>query len=155
MKVIFLDIDGVLNCQASKSRCAGFIGIDDDKVERLREIVKATNAEIVLCSSWKTGWEHHFKDAQDELANYLDRKLKREGLRILDKTTDSSWNRGYGIQSWLATKKVSSWIVLDDEIFQDYDEQNIIPRLIKTSFYDDQGGLQQNHVQQAIEMLLK
>ena len=39
MKLIFLDIDGVLNCAISKSRCFGCLGIDDDKVKRLKTIV--------------------------------------------------------------------------------------------------------------------
>ena len=57
MKVIFLDIDGVLNCQSSKSSCHGMVGIDNDKVKRLKEIVKATGAKMVLISTWKTDWQ--------------------------------------------------------------------------------------------------
>ena len=89
MKIIFLDVDGVLNCQKSESHCQGCIGIDNDKVKRLRKIVEATGAKIVLCSSWKTFWEKVHKDDQRELANYLDRKLKRENLYIFDKTKES------------------------------------------------------------------
>ena len=153
LKIIFLDIDGVLNDRQSKSRCRGFIGIDDDKVKRLWEIVTATNAKIVLCSSWKSGWELQDKDSQNELANYLDRKLKREGLFLIDKTKDSGSDRGNGIIKWLETKNVSSWIVLDDEIFSDYEECGIIPYLIKTSFYCERGGLQPEHVDKAIQLL--
>ena len=67
MKIIFLDIDGVLNCQKSQSKCGGLIGIDDKKVKVLRKIVESTNAKIVLCSSWKSGWEYN-KDDQMEHA---------------------------------------------------------------------------------------
>lgn len=153
MNVIFLDVDGVLNNRRSNSRCRGFIGIDDDKVKRLREIVAATDAKIVLCSSWKSGWERHDKDDQDELANYLDRKLKREGLRLIDKTCDSGGDRGRGIINWLESKDVSSWIVLDDEIFDDYEELGVMPNLVKTSFCDENGGLQKEHVDKAIKLL--
>lgn len=38
MKIIFLDIDGVLNCHNSKSDCNGRLGIDEDKVKRLKKI---------------------------------------------------------------------------------------------------------------------
>ena len=56
MKVIFLDIDGVLNNEYSKTRApSGVIGIDGDKVKRLRKIVESTGAKLVLTSSWKTG----------------------------------------------------------------------------------------------------
>ena len=30
MKIIFLDVNGVLNCQSSKSSCNAMLGIDDD-----------------------------------------------------------------------------------------------------------------------------
>ena len=61
MKVIFLDIDGVLNTsqtfieidnefiKTGKRR----IEIDLDRVELLKEIVDATGAVIVLSSSWR------------------------------------------------------------------------------------------------------
>lgn len=152
MKIVFLDIDGVLNCQTSNSRCGAYIGIDNDKVKRLRKIVEATNARIVLVSSWRSGWERVYKNDQNELANYLDRKLKRERLYILDKTNDSVWNRGEGIIKWVGTHNVDSFIILDDEKF-DYADCGIISRLVKTSFYDDNGGLQDEHVELAIDLL--
>ena len=152
MKIVFLDIDGVLNCQTSNSRCGAYIGIDNDKVKRLRKIVETTNARIVLVSSWRSGWERVYKDDQNELANYLDRKLKRERLYILDKTTDSVWNRGEGIIKWIGSHKVDEFIILDDEKF-DYADCGIISRLVKTSFYDDNGGLQDEHVELAIDLL--
>lgn len=48
MRVIFLDIDGVLNTPSSEERCGEYIGIDDDKVERLADIAKRTNAKSFL-----------------------------------------------------------------------------------------------------------
>ena len=51
MKVIFLDIDGVLNEEKSRSRCVGYKGIDDKKAENLAKIVRATDAKIVLVST--------------------------------------------------------------------------------------------------------
>ena len=156
MRIIFLDIDGVLNCQSSKSRCSGFIGIDDKKVKALREIVEQTGAKIVLCSSWKTHWERTEKDAQNELANYLDRKMKRERLRVLDKTSDDGSDRGHGIRRYLSDKPhITSWCVIDDEIFEDYEECSIMNHLVKTSFYDDNGGLQCGHIEKAVEILMR
>lgn len=154
IKIIFLDIDGVLNCQTSKSNSGGVLGIDSKKVKLLRRIIDQTNTKIVLCSSWKTFWDHN-KDEQTEIANYLDRKLKRENLFILDKTDDKGYNRGEGIVNWLQDKTVEQWIVLDDEIFDDYDKYNVIEHLVKTSFYSENGGLQEEHVQMAVEMLNK
>ena len=77
MKIVFLDIDGVLNCEGSRSRCAGYRGIDDKKAENLAQIVKATGAEIVLVSTWKEEWRKTDKAHQGIMANYLDKKLKK------------------------------------------------------------------------------
>lgn len=155
MKVIFLDIDGVLNCRSSKSRCGCYVGIDNDKVKRLRRIVEATGAKIVLCSSWKTGWSPTNKDEQDRNAIYMDNRLKRERLKILAKTNDKGCNRGEGIVNWITLHEVEQWVVLDDEIFDDYEEYSIMPHLVKTDFYDRNGGLQDCHVDEAIRILNK
>lgn len=83
MKVIFLDIDGVLNTPSSESRCGEYIGIDDEKVKKLKQIIEATKAEIVLISTWKKYWrkEEKLKPLQDYSANYLDEKLAKQGLK--------------------------------------------------------------------------
>lgn len=153
MKIIFLDIDGVLNNQFSKSRCGYFIGIDKDKVKRLKEIFDATDAKIVLVSSWKVDWERVDKDSQNIVGNYLDRKLKKERIRILDKTIDHEIDRGQGISDWISNHKVESWVVLDDEIFDDYEEMGVMPHLVKTVYSSENGGLQPEHVSKAIEIL--
>lgn len=153
MKVIFLDIDGVLNCQSSQSSCHGMVGIDNDKVKRLKEIVKSTGAKIVLISTWKTDWQKLLKEQQGYMTDYLDKKLKRQGLVIMDKTEDTSVNRGQGILAWLDGKKIESFVILDDEDF-DYQEANIADRVVKTSFYNDNGGLQEGEMKQAIEKLI-
>jgi len=121
-------------------------------VKLLRRIIEATNAKIVLCSSWKANWSRN-KEEQNELSNYLDRKLRREELYIYDKTIDQGSNRGEGIIKWLKNKNVESWAVLDDEIFPDYEKYGILKHLVKTSFYGENGGLQPEHVEQAINIL--
>ncbi|NLK96924.1 MAG: hypothetical protein GX272_02445 [Epulopiscium sp.] len=152
MNLIFLDIDGVLNCSESKSRCGGYLGIDDRKVKLLAEIVKQTNAKIILVSSWKVHWEKFYKDEQNELANYLDRKLKRQGLYIVDKTKHYGDERGKEIIEYLENITVNNkWIVLDDEIFPDYEKLGICEHLVKTSFYNS--GLKAEHVELAVKLL--
>ena len=154
MNVIFLDVDGVLNCRSTKERCNGYLGIDDDKVRRLRQIVDATGAAIVLSSTWKDNWERKRKELQDELANYLDQKLKNEGMEILDKTEDEYWDRGAGILKWIDTHSVDSFVILDDIQF-DYEELGLLDRFVETSVGASNGGLQEDHVKRAIEILEK
>lgn len=148
MKVIFLDIDGVLNCQSSTSSCGVFVGIDNDKVKRLREIVDATEAKIVLSSSWRMGWSPRNVDCDDE-GRYLNRKLRREGLHILDKTGKSP-RRPMEVYDWLQGKQIESFVILDDE---DWNWGHLSKYFVKTEFYDDNGGLQAEHVAKAIEIL--
>ena len=165
MKVIFLDIDGVLNYRTCKARCPNYksiIGIEDSRVERLAKIVKATNAELVLTSTWKLNWLRE----DDEQGIYLDRQLAKYGLHIIDFTEDDGWNRWSGIKDYLDrfSKCIKSYVILDDEIFQDYIMYNGLTKmlrpeveehLVKTSFYSPDGGLQEEDVQKAIDILNK
>lgn len=154
MKAIFLDIDGVLNCQTTKDYCGLWLGIDDDKIKRLHQIADTTSAQIVLTSTWKYDWYRVEKEKQDDLANYLDRKLAAEGLEILDKTEDLWSDRGAGILRWVKAHQVESFVILDDEPF-DYAEQNLLNRVIGTIEGNDNGGLQDEHVEKAIKILNK
>ncbi len=157
-KIIFLDIDGVLNCHSTKDSCGKYRGIEDKKVSFLKKIVDATGAIIVLTSSWKENWikAPRFKPLQDELAIYLDKKLEKQGLTIFDKTEDCDPKyRGDGILEYLRlqSKKgidVENYIIIDDETF-DYKETKLTPKLIQTSFYKD--GLEEKHVRMAVQKL--
>ena len=40
MRIIFLDVDGVLNCSSTKERFQGFIGIDDRFAKTFASLVK-------------------------------------------------------------------------------------------------------------------
>ena len=154
MKVIFLDVDGVLNFASTEARTSsGALGIATAPVKNLRDIVKATGAYIVLTSTWKDEWNFNEDDCSPD-GLYLVRKLKREGLHILDKTQDMVLNRGQGIQEWLNKHKgVESWVVLDDEIFPDYEARGIMPHLVQTSFGTD--GLNKTLAAKAIDILNK
>lgn len=153
MKIIFLDIDGVLNCKYSKSRCGGYIGIDDKKVDRLKEICDNTNAKIVLVSSWKIDWSKNTSEC-GQLGAYMVKKLAKAHIYIMDKTDDNGYNRGEGIINWLKQRdNTESWIVLDDEVFEDYSLFSIFPHLVKSEFHSEYGGLQNEHVKRAIELL--
>ena len=62
MKLIFLDIDGVLNTYStySRERCV----VEGDKLDLVAALAKESGAEIVLSSSWRLApreaWEREF-----------------------------------------------------------------------------------------------
>ena len=157
INVVFLDVDGVLNCSSTKDICLRYVGIEDEKVSLLKQIVDKSKAKIVLISTWKEWWFNtsYLKDKQDFLANYLDMKLAKQGLSIYDKTEDELFNRGDGILeyirhlSWKGIN-VNNYVVLDDEIF-DYKRTRITKNLVQTSY--NNGGLLRKHVVKALEKL--
>ncbi len=160
MKVIFLDIDGVLNCDTSKSYCHDdvcgiIVGIDSDKVKRLAEIVNATGAEIVLSSDWKIGWEKYYITRKPSHAKYLDNHLKKKGnLIIFDKTpitNKGSWYRGEEIITYLNLHpEITHYVILDDTFFEDFDCNEIEEHLVLTDYII---GLTDNDVEKAIKIL--
>ena len=155
MKIVFLDVDGVLNYDGCKERFGGFLGVEDALVDRLAKIVHAANAQIVLVSSWKTLWdEEQPRGEMHPMAKYLVEKLKKAGLHIADRTTDAGSDRGNGINKWIrhvSAKEIENFVVLDDEVFYDYEREGILPHLVKTSFYA--GGLSDQNVEEAIKIL--
>ena len=50
MKVIFLDVDGVLNSQQLFEKCEDdqLISVDEDNIKNLKTIVDATGAKIII-----------------------------------------------------------------------------------------------------------
>ena len=157
MKAIFLDIDGVLNTPSSESRCGEYIGIDDERTEKLKIIVEKTKAEIVLISTWKKYWrkEEKLKPLQDYSANYLDEKLAKQGLKAVDKTKDKSdgryLSRGESILEYVYRNNVENYIILDDCQY-DYDGCGIADKLVKTNQTE---GLTDISVYKACEILQK
>lgn len=155
MKIIFLDIDGVLNCKTSRSRCGKYVGIDDDKLATLKWIADATGGEVVLVSTWKQSWQKLERDKykQDGQANYLDKKFKKYGLKVCDKTLDGLdgvyFSRGESILEFIYRNKVKGYVILDD--FQyDYDGCGLTDNLVKTNVAT---GLTQKEAAYAIKIL--
>ncbi len=59
-KVLFLDIDGVLNRSGTKERCLGFTGVDRKLSDMLVQwLHKNDDVEVVLSSTWRKYPEMH------------------------------------------------------------------------------------------------
>lgn len=168
MKVIFLDIDGVLNNQQTfqsryehhQSTGEWLLEIDETMVARLTNIVKETNAKIVLSSSWRTGFSYDTCEPLGEQARGLVDILNKYSLSIYSRTGNGK-DRTDEIEEWLQTHKdIDTFVILDDD---SYDLQKFIGReLVKTSFtapkemvkdMNDCTGLQDEHVERAIRIL--
>lgn len=153
-KIIFLDVDGVLNSHTTKDTCGFYIGIEDRKVKLLRDIVDATDAKIVLSSTWRLGFDYKGHRLEGHIP-YLKEKLDKFGLEIYDKTeqlTRDGGCRGREIHEWLTRHpEVDQWVVLDDEWFPDFSTYGIYSHWVRTAFYGD--GLTIDDVEDAIRVL--
>jgi len=104
MKVIFLDIDGVLNCSTtSNPRKLPYI-IDKKIVRRLKRLLLRTGAKVVLSSTWRI----------DPIGCYA---AKYWGVPVFDVCPDLPKSpRCKEILAWLADHpRVTRYVVIDDE----------------------------------------
>lgn len=104
MKVLFLDIDGVVNCSSTMQRHGAFIGIDPRLAARVKKIKKATGCKIVLSSTWRLNGESRAE-------------VVRHGLHFIDITPEArSGIRGNEIYAWLQDHpEVTRYAILDDD----------------------------------------
>lgn len=161
--IVFLDIDGVLNWERSKSYVIAdngytYLGIDNIRVKRLAQIVNATDAKIVLISTWKENFVVGAYKQESRACKYLSNKLRAQGLKVYDVINkDFKWEeRGYAITYWLKHHEHKNWVVLDDQCyFFGYDRPEIKEHLIKTvdNWSEEASGLTDYLTQKAIDIL--
>ena len=104
MKVVFLDIDGVLNCDKTPNpRNLPYI-VDKKLLARLRKLVQRTRAKVVLTSSWRV----------DPVGLFAARHWK---VPFMDVCPDMPKRpRCEEIRAWLKLHpKVTRYVVIDDE----------------------------------------
>ena len=159
-KYIFLDIDGVLNSKdwfEQNKYVKGHTEINPDKVKLLKEIINNTGAKIILSSTWRSLAAHDDKP-EHEMYTYLKTSLEEFGLSISDQTPCIQQNRPQEIKAWLKnnTNKGDYYVSLDDDYsYEAYKQYGIEGCLVKTSFYEPNGGLREEHVEKAIKILNK
>lgn len=154
MKIIFLDIDGVLNSRIydRKRNWKEQTELDETRLPLLKDIVDETGAKIVLSSTWKEHWD---KDPEkcDKDGIYIVKTFAKFGLEIYDKTPDlgRNFDRPDEIITWLnATQEaIESFVIIDD---YRYAWGSLSNRFVKTNYYYGL-GLEEEHVQKAIKIL--
>ena len=153
MKVIFLDIDGVLNHEQHYKwlietdeptpiqRTYPYTEFNPESCRLLNEIIWETGAQIVVSSSWRLDGEAR-----------LNSLFKFFGLpKIYSITPCLNTMRGLEIGAWLASHpEVTNYVILDDD--EDMCEYQL-PFYIKTNPYED--GLNEEVKERAIQILKK
>lgn len=143
MKVIFLDIDGVLNSDTDFfelrkfghpiNEIKGSKVINRGCLALLQQIIEDTDAKIVLSSTWR----HHYSlDDMYEMFTSRDFSLPRDVFHDITPTLsrgfsdDQTYHRGAEIRDYLdAHPEVKKFVILDDlldpiiKIPHRYDEQ--------------------------------
>ena len=170
MKVIFLDVDGVLNSDKSLMLDDA---LEDDLILKLKTLVDKTGAKIILSSAWRFCF-----NPLRILMKYLDKYnlylsgmtqngvsitwLKSQGYepttRFIDTREDINGNeyevttdRGAEIYKWLSNNPdVESFVIFDDEAFD-------IARYFSNNFIktNPRIGLTEENIQQAEKILTK
>lgn len=128
MKVIFLDIDGVLNSDEyfDKIRNLDIQGIeqevDIEKIKLLKKAINETGAKVVLSSSWRN--TRNGQQLKELLSNYE---------ICVDSTPFIQNKRGLEIKQWLSEHQcIEDFVILDDEVFDSYDDV-LTKKLVKIS----------------------
>jgi len=117
MKVIFLDIDGVLNVMNQERDRYGSL-FHPHLVDNLRRLVEETGAKIVISSTWRWSGLHWIESM------WKDRKLPgkvigitptRVDPELVERHYDPDADRGYEIQQYLEDNKVDRYVIIDDD----------------------------------------
>lgn len=156
MKIIFLDIDGVLNSEKfykneaqhekwkraesegySREEQDAIANIDPESVKWLNYIINKTNAELVISSTWR--FDENLKI-----------KLSFMGIKPFIGITPKTWerHRGTEIQMWLDRHpEVFNYVILDDDCDM-LDSQ--LNNFVNTSWLE---GLNEDSANKAIKIL--
>ncbi len=152
MKIIFLDIDGVLNSDAwftklSENKMIYFSvvrDLDKDAVKILNRIIKESGAKIVISSSWRLMF------TLDEIKTVL----KDNGFEFVNEIIDITpkrhtfpSRRGNEIQEWITVNQFKGpFVIIDD----DGDMEHLMDRLVQTSWSH---GLKEEHIPKCLKLL--
>jgi HAD domain in Swiss Army Knife RNA repair proteins len=114
MKVLFLDIDGVLNREGTKERVqtifGPFIGVDVELYNKLREwLDRRPDVKVVLSSSWR---------ADERFDGAFTAHLRGLGLSWVGETPQTFNGRGGDIGAYIQSQPqqpdITHWAILDD-----------------------------------------
>lgn len=153
-KIIFTDVDGVLNCSKTTRRlncCDEFTFVDTRKVLRLRDIVERTGAQLVLSSTWRFGAMPN--------AFFLEREALRELVAEFRRVRCPLW---FDVTPYLPRAKrwqeINAWLLLHPEvdeyiILDDWGADEFGPMMDRLVRCNPMHGLNKERAELAIKML--
>jgi hypothetical protein len=157
MKVIFLDIDGVLNSQEFLQNNKNE-PVDKRNVSILRGVIDKTGAVIVMSSAWRLWFDDNMMP-KEGYSQYLYDILSELGIKIFAKTPDFSTEeiRAKKTFSHIKAKEIIAWLnehrsvekyaVIDD---LDLMNEEVNARLIKIN---GQVGITEEDAIRVIDMI--
>ena len=142
MNIIFLDVDGVLNCSADFGKTeptyAKWTVIEPSKLERILLLQKEFDAKIVLSSSWR-----NTEAGQKE--------LNAVGINWVSVTPEGG-TRASQINAWLLENEFEgNFVVIDDDSSPE-EHLKLQDKFVKTKFSE---GFQDQHLELARKILSK
>ena len=160
MKVIFLDIDGVIKEDRGG---APFL---DESLSLLKSVVDQTGAKIVMSSTWKTKYknfvENGYKTDIEDIQRLYD-ALTKHGLSIYDGTPlyriEKTVRRPTEIKDYLCHNgDIESFCIIDDR--DEFEWNELTENLVLTYLGKDADGkkvahLTADHAEKAIKILNK
>ena len=112
MKVIFLDIDGVLNQE--NWMLNGTPWVDEEKMSLISKLCKKTGAGIVLSTNWRDIWDEPLYLSNKNNGIYIAHKLfKKYKLNVIG-TTPVMGPREVEILLTLENLDIEKYVVIDD-----------------------------------------
>ena len=119
MKLLFLDIDGVLTSNETISRKELLYTFSASCVWALNRILRDNKVKIILTSSWRTVFD---AEKQNQI-------FRENGIIQLPggQTNDFGYeNRSLEIQDYLSKRKVENYVILDDMKINGFDEHFVL-----------------------------
>ncbi len=144
MKVIFLDIDGVLNSEKDLLESKGDSEIFDRPLALLKELVESTKAKIVISSTWRIGYSKSGRNSWygEEIFKTLTDRLREYQMEVYDITpviNKPGVQRGDEIRLWLENTKedIESFVILDDDADMcEFTGTNLVQTSMKTGLLE-------------------
>lgn len=156
MKVIFLDIDGVLNSNDWYVKTRG-IGkqdegdMDPNAINLINQIIEKTGAKIIISSSWRTDFENCCRHLYEKglMANAIVGSTPNFVYSCQSNEIRESLCRGNEIQYTIWSEDISYYVILDDDCDMLYCQKD---NFIHVNFMH---GITEENVEQAIKILNK